>query len=151
MDTAGTREKILRGCKNLTEFDKYPVKRYSSDAVWIGYFLAQTQNTAIHRGLVHKAGTLHNLKCKWIDLRAMYVQGVAVKHTVTTCILSQVNTTEMHIAVRVYLEHTFSHHLFCNIHVSSVYLPRVLISQVIQPQAHFKHSLKWVRLAIRYH
>lgn len=70
----------------------------------------------------------------------MYVQGVAGKHTVTTCILSQVKATEMHIAVSVYLEHTFSHHLFCNIHVSSVYLPRVLISQVIQPHAHFKHS-----------
>lgn len=63
-----------------------------------------------------------------------------MKHTVTTCILSQVKATEMHIAVSAYLEHTFSHHLFCNIHVSSVYLPRVLISQVIQPHAHFKHS-----------
>lgn len=67
------------------------------------YFLALTQNTVFHRGSVQNAGLLHNSKCKWADLMAADVWRVAVKHTVTACTLSQVNTTEMHMAVNVYL------------------------------------------------
>lgn len=103
-DKAGSRGNALRGRRSLTNsLTSTLFKSYSSVTAWTKCFLALTQHTGLQRGSVDNAGLLHNSKCKWVDIMAMYVWRVAVKHTVTACILSQVNTTEMHRAVSLYL------------------------------------------------